>query len=161
MIFRIKSKEDLGIVMAYEEKWFKDFHGAIASDSAQTLMEAMSNVPIPGKPGEILTHDGVFSYSSELVGLWQSASPVIRNKPAKPTVIKMVTEHWWVDLRWLVEGGKVAGEDSQAVTELLLVCRLWLPRLLNMSRLSRPSPFQSSKRSRLSRHLRQVPRLRL
>ena len=52
-------------------------------------MEAMSNVPIPGKPGELLTRDGVFSYSGELVMLWQSASPVIRNKPGKPTVIKM------------------------------------------------------------------------
>ena len=114
-----ESEEDPNPVMAYEEEWFKDFHGAIASDSAQTLMEAMSNVPIPGKPGELLTRDGVFSYSSELVGLWQSASPVIRNKPEKPTVIKTVTQHWWADLRLLVEGGKVAGEDWQSVVTRL------------------------------------------
>ena len=79
----------------------------------------MGNVPIPGKPGELLTRDGVFSYSSELVGLWQTASPVIRNKPEKPSVIKMVTLHWWADLRRLVEGGKVAGEDWQAVVTCL------------------------------------------
>ena len=105
--------------MAYEDKWFKDFHDAIASDSAQTLMEAMSNVLIPGKPGEMLTRDGVFSYSSELVSLWQAAAPVIRNKPEKPTVIKMVTQHWWADLRLLVEGGKDAAEDWQAVVTRL------------------------------------------
>ena len=42
-------------VMAYEEKWHREFHDAIASDSAQALMEAMSSVAIPGKPGELLT----------------------------------------------------------------------------------------------------------
>ena len=51
-------------VMAYEEKWYREFHDAIASDSAQTLMEAMSSVrtyvPIAGTyatAGQLLTRD--------------------------------------------------------------------------------------------------------
>ena len=31
----------------------------------------------------------------------------------------MVNQHWWADLRLLVEGGKVAGEDRQTVVTRL------------------------------------------
>ena len=38
------TEEDLGIVVAIEEDWFKKFHNAIASDSVQQLLEAMASV---------------------------------------------------------------------------------------------------------------------
>ena len=88
-----RTEEDLGIIMTYQEKWFNEFHDAIASDSVQMLLEAMCNVQIPCTPGLMLTRDHLFGYSSELVDLWQSASPVIRNMPEKPTVIKKVKQH--------------------------------------------------------------------
>ena len=70
----------------------------------------------------MLTRDNVFGYSGELVKLWQYASPVLRGKPEKVTVIKKVTQHGGtlsVQHRQLAEGGKVAGEDWQAVVTRL------------------------------------------
>ena len=67
----------------------------------------------------MLTRDDVFSYMAELVELWQNTSPVVRSKPEKEPVIKKVMQHWWKDLRLLIEGGKIAGEDWQSVVTRL------------------------------------------
>ena len=72
-----KSKEDPCTAMTFEESWFSKFHDAIASESVQALLEAMTNIKIPHRPGIMLTRDDVFSYMAELVELWQNTSPVV------------------------------------------------------------------------------------
>ena len=110
-----KDDDDLQKVMDFEAEWFSKFHDAIAFDSVQSLMEDMANVRIGCIPGEIISTNVAFKYTSDLVIVYQDASEFTRKKCDKSQLSKAIARNWWESLRQIISDGKVEGEDWQAI----------------------------------------------
>lgn len=110
-----KDDDDLQKVMDFEAEWFSKFHDAIAFDSVQSLMEDMANVRIGCIPGEMISTNVAFKYTSDLVIVYQDASEFTRKKCDKSQLSKAIARNWWESLRQIISDGKVEGEDWQAI----------------------------------------------